>query len=539
MSPLRVLIAGADMATLTLALMLEQAGIDYLLLESHDTLPVVAGGVALHPTVLPLLEQLSLRDDLLFFSQPLEQALVFDANMNCISSLDWSSWQTRYGAWSRFISRPEYCSAVLEKIPESRVLFNKTIQSVTTVETEDDITDTTSNGNTWRWRPDSLLDSDSDDGSSIKDEKRYQARSHQSRGVTVECSDGSVYTGHVLVGDVYSQVERKIKVHAPQMQHLDQERDLPQSLQHLRPYAASHDDGKPHWHGKTDRPPQPTMIKKEASAREIQFHVSGITEALDPQRIPLLKEDTTQLRLVTDDKSSFSWWAATLVDRRIAWQVTKRIPLSEKSVHPNEFGTLQEEQVAAAILEQVSSNMVCPLGGTMSQLISWTPSSNISCRRWDDRRTVSSTGATDSSRVVILGEACKKILPVFGQAGVETILDALALGEALFYLPSTRLRDIHQALETYRWERTVRREAALDESRNMDLLLNVKGPTRRLYRSLILNYTPKCMMDKRYDEKYSYRPQASFLDQVPDYGQVLPISQPRVGGVFVGAPKYG
>lgn len=94
-APAKVLIVGADVATVTLALLLEQAGVDYLLLESNDSVPVVAGGITLHPTVLPLLEQLSLRDDLLFFSQPMEEAHILDADMDDVVSYDWSDRQVR------------------------------------------------------------------------------------------------------------------------------------------------------------------------------------------------------------------------------------------------------------------------------------------------------------------------------------------------------------------------------------------------------------------------------------------------------------
>lgn len=93
--PLKVLIVGTDVATLTLALILEQAGIDYLVLEPQESVPVVAGAITLHPTVLPLLEQLDLKDDLLFFSQPLEHVDILDADTEYITSYDYSQWQTR------------------------------------------------------------------------------------------------------------------------------------------------------------------------------------------------------------------------------------------------------------------------------------------------------------------------------------------------------------------------------------------------------------------------------------------------------------
>ncbi|KAF8922826.1 hypothetical protein BGZ58_003733, partial [Dissophora ornata] len=357
MATLQVVIVGADVTTLTLALLLEQAGVDYLLLESTDSVPAVAGGMTLHPTVLPLLEQLSLRDDLFFFSQPMEQVLILDSDMEYVSSYDWSDRQTRFGAWSRFISRPEYCAMILEKLPESKVLFNKIVTSVSTIENDDDSDDVDDDDCT-----------PTDEDSDIQDEKRAAAR-----GVTVECADGTVYSGHILIGDIDSDVERKLlynsSIHSIQ-------RESPE-----RSGAA----------GSRDMP-----------AREAHYHVSGITEALDPQRIPLLKEDKTELRLVLDSRNSLSWWAATLADNRIAWQISKRVPLCEKSSRSIDVESFRNEQAASAtILGQISPNMMCPLGGTMAQLLDWTPQSQISCRRWDDRRN---SVHAHSSRVLLLGE---------------------------------------------------------------------------------------------------------------------------------------
>lgn len=144
------------------------------------------------------------------------------------------------------MSRPEYCSMILEKLPESKVLFNKTVISVSTLEDEDDTTET----------------------------KAAQQEPGEARGVTVECADGTMYHGQLLVGDINSDVERKqLYVSEPQ--------------RHETTNAA-------------------TSSKKDMPVREIHYHVSGITEAVDPQRIPLLKEDTTQLRLVLDNKNSLS-----------------------------------------------------------------------------------------------------------------------------------------------------------------------------------------------------------------------------------------
>lgn len=47
---------------------------------------------------------------------------------------------------------------------------------------------------------------------------------------------------------------------------------------------------------------------------------------------------------------------------------------------------------------------------------------------------------------------------------------------------------------------------------------------------MVLNYTPKCILDKKNDAKYAYRPQAGFLSLVPDYGTVPPNKDSLAGG---------
>ncbi|KAG0281433.1 hypothetical protein BGZ96_001140 [Linnemannia gamsii] len=486
----KVLIVGMDVATMTLALMLELAGVDYLLLEKSDTVPAVAGGMSLHPTILPLLEQLSLRDDLLFFSQPMEKVLVLDSGMEYVTAYDWSDRRIRYSAWSRFMTRPEYCNVILEKLTESRVLFNKDIASISTVDCAErnqraeDLHPFLDGS-----RQDSMLDID------ISMEKG-EARG----GVTVECTDGSSYTGHLIVADIESGVELRFDDSKVTSTGLGWAHGKQQKV-----YSVYHGA---HAKVPTNTSTTTTTTTDDASTlREVHYHVSGVTEALDPQRIPLLREDTTQLQLVMDGRSSLSWWVATLVDQRIAWQVTQRIRVSDKGQHADVDWPLEDEEAAkASIISQMSQSMMCPLGGTMAQIAQWTSPSEISCKRWDDRTTPTRVNPNR-------------------QAADESILDALNLAEAIVALPSTRLNDIREAFARYRKERTSKREAAIRESQDLYQLLNAKGAMQKAFRNVKLNYTPKCTQERRMDEKYSYRPQASFLHPVPDYGQIQPVHQ--------------
>lgn len=187
------------------------------------------------------------------------------------------------------MTRPEYCNVILEKLTESRVLFDKDIASITTIDCAEERNDRAGGMQPFVMvdgRQDSMLDID------ITMEKG-EARG----GVTIQCTDGSSYTGHLLVADIESGVEQLFEESKGMSSGLgwaqgDRQED----------YSVNH--------AVTKKVPTSTVTTASThdtpAPREIQYHVSGVTEALDPQRIPLLKEDTTQLRLVMDDRSSLS-----------------------------------------------------------------------------------------------------------------------------------------------------------------------------------------------------------------------------------------
>ncbi len=61
----KVIIAGAGIAGLGLAKMLEKTGIDYILLEANQEIaPQIGASIALHPNGLRLLDQLGCYEDI-------------------------------------------------------------------------------------------------------------------------------------------------------------------------------------------------------------------------------------------------------------------------------------------------------------------------------------------------------------------------------------------------------------------------------------------------------------------------------------------
>lgn len=80
--PCKVVIAGGGIAGLTLALILERIGIEYVLLEAYADIVAAAGaGVTMLPNGLRVLDQLGCMDDLLARAgQPIDSMSIRNSN---------------------------------------------------------------------------------------------------------------------------------------------------------------------------------------------------------------------------------------------------------------------------------------------------------------------------------------------------------------------------------------------------------------------------------------------------------------------------
>ncbi|KAI9923864.1 hypothetical protein ASPWEDRAFT_38644 [Aspergillus wentii DTO 134E9] len=83
MGDFKVLIAGGSLVGLTLALVLEQAGIDYELFEKGDFAPQIGASIGLHPQTLRILDQLGVWADIQRVVVPLHHRYHFDGNGRC------------------------------------------------------------------------------------------------------------------------------------------------------------------------------------------------------------------------------------------------------------------------------------------------------------------------------------------------------------------------------------------------------------------------------------------------------------------------
>jgi 2-polyprenyl-6-methoxyphenol hydroxylase-like FAD-dependent oxidoreductase len=77
----KVIIAGSGLTGLTLALMLEQLGVPYLLLEAHESCtPNVGASLAVQPQGLRIFHQLGILQDVEAIYQPIGENVIADAD---------------------------------------------------------------------------------------------------------------------------------------------------------------------------------------------------------------------------------------------------------------------------------------------------------------------------------------------------------------------------------------------------------------------------------------------------------------------------
>lgn len=80
MPPFTVIIVGGSLVGLTTALVLEKAGIDYVLLEKGEIAPHLGASIAIHPHMQRVMEQLGVWSEIKADVVPLDIRKHYDKN---------------------------------------------------------------------------------------------------------------------------------------------------------------------------------------------------------------------------------------------------------------------------------------------------------------------------------------------------------------------------------------------------------------------------------------------------------------------------
>ncbi|KAF9341251.1 hypothetical protein BGZ91_010083 [Linnemannia elongata] len=161
-----VLISGGGLGGLMLALLLEKAGISYLILERAKEVKPLGAVMALSSGVLGIFEQLHLFEGLMGVSKPINDFKFFSNDLKSIGHLKGKEEKDQTGYERLVFPRPELYDLLLAKIPAEKIHLSKKVVAM------------------------------------IQDED----------AVAVRCQDKSVYVADILVGadGAYSGVRQSL-----------------------------------------------------------------------------------------------------------------------------------------------------------------------------------------------------------------------------------------------------------------------------------------------------------------------------------------
>ncbi|KAF9426460.1 hypothetical protein BGZ76_002757 [Entomortierella beljakovae] len=163
-----VLIIGAGIGGLMMALLLEQINIPYHVFERAQEVKPLGAAMAFGGPTLTVLEQLGLYEDLVKVSKVYEDLMFFSGDGKKIGGLDFKSNLDIYGYKSLAFSRPDFYEVLRRRVPAEKISFKKKILR--------------------------------------SEENKEDGR------VTIHCSDNTAYTGDILIGadGAYSGVRQNM-----------------------------------------------------------------------------------------------------------------------------------------------------------------------------------------------------------------------------------------------------------------------------------------------------------------------------------------
>ncbi|KAG0349964.1 hypothetical protein BG005_010504 [Podila minutissima] len=430
-STLSVTIVGGGIGGLALANMLEQANIDYLVLEKASSVKPLGSSLGLDASTLPVCAQLGLLDDFNKASKPVRQFNFYNDAMESTGMVDFSCMTEIGGYPAMILDRPAFYDVLLKKLPKHKLLYSKRVLSI----------------------------------------EQYTT------GATVKCADGSIYTSSIVIGadGAHSIVRESM------YQDLAAKGKLPAS---------------------------------DADPLSFDQHcLVGVTKPLDSSVHEILKREQCDFEIVIPKTDPFYSIYMDLPGDRVSWAVIHNVPRSTAKTGEarlTEWGPDASMEMADFVRHQPSPFKGLLLGDIIDQ----TPKELISKVMLEEKCFES----WYHGRVVLLGDACHKVVPSAGLGANLAILDGVHLCNLLVDAPQDSQEIIDQIFGDYYAKRYKIAQAALLNARQFGKVMSDRGFIAEMVRKVFLNYIPDWLTRWSNAQRLQFRPQLHFLPLVPDRG---------------------
>ncbi|KAF9189120.1 hypothetical protein BGZ49_003867 [Haplosporangium sp. Z 27] len=252
--------------------------------------------------------------------------------------------------------------------------------------------------------------------------KRVLSVFQDSEGVTTKCADGSAYLSDIVVGadGAYSAVRQ----------------NMYKSLKQKGKLSAS--DDKPLGYN--------------------QHCLVGVSEPVDPEQYPILKNNYADFHIVIPKKEPFYAIYMPLPHNRISWAVIQNVPRGDASKGEgfrfSDWGPEATMEMANFVRHQAN-----PFGGTLGDIIDKSPM--ISKIMLEEKYFE----AWYEDRVVLLGDACHKVVPSAGLGANLAILEGVHLCNLLYDMSTVSQKNITKVFQAYHSQRAAIARTALEKSR--------------------------------------------------------------------------
>ncbi|KAG0346663.1 hypothetical protein BG005_000616 [Podila minutissima] len=127
----RVMIVGAGLGGVTLALLLERANVPYALFERAAQVKPLGSAISLGVGVIPMFKQIGLFDEFMANSKAHLVTRRFNEEREQYGILDWRMMEEFGGYYNRIISRPVLYDMLLRQIPQHKIFLSKRVLSMT------------------------------------------------------------------------------------------------------------------------------------------------------------------------------------------------------------------------------------------------------------------------------------------------------------------------------------------------------------------------------------------------------------------------
>ncbi|KAG0297220.1 hypothetical protein BGZ96_007278 [Linnemannia gamsii] len=470
----RVLISGAGVGGLTLALILEQAGYEYEVFERASKIKPLGAAMSFSHNVAPAMIQLGIYDEFLQISKTMESMEIFQEKSTKgeaqdvydelqpqaaqegtgggvvpLTTVHFAQMTAMTGYPLRIFPRPKFFDLLLSRLPAHKIHLDKKIVNVTQDPREDGID-----------------------------------------GITIHCADETTYNGDILVGadGAYSAVRRSIYKQAAA------EDKLPtQDLDDLNLGYV-------------------TMV--------------GTTEPLDQKMFPEVDDNACLHFRTVGENKPHTWSTFTVPDNRIAWSINTQVNSSQDPsvLRTKEWGDDSTDGMIDSVrLFPIPAGRE-GLGGmkTLGDLIDVTPRDNISKVFLEEKLFET----WFYGRAVLIGDACHKLLPATGQGAVNAFEDAVILANCIYDLCSTSRTEIQSAFQQYRDQRYPHAAFQYQSSKSVAKVIQGQTWFESLWRRFTLTFFSKRFEQEQNSRGLDYMPQVAFLPQVPARGAVPLLPQP-------------